>query len=161
MKNLIIYYSRSGNTEEVAKEISKAVKGELKKIELINNISFAWAGFTSLLGLKGKIKSTGINLKDYDNIFIGTPVWAGKSSTPINALLDKMDFKGKNVFVFVTQADDKTPESVYKSIAERVEEKGGKVIDCFFIQTNMKKALTSQQAIEPVGNWVNKNLTFL
>ncbi len=157
MKNLILYYSRSDNTEKVAKEISKEVNGDLKKIELIKDISFACAGFTSLLGLKGKIKTTDFNVKDYDNIFIGTPVWAGKNSTPINTLLNEVDFTGKNVFVFITQADNKTPNSVYESIAARVEAKGGKVIDNFFIQTNMKNPITYDQLIGPVSDWINKN----
>jgi flavodoxin len=34
MNNLVLYYSRTGNTETVAKEISKAVNGQLKKLEL-------------------------------------------------------------------------------------------------------------------------------
>ena len=48
MKNLVVYYSKSGNTETVAKEISKAVNGKLIKIELIKDISFGWAAFTAL-----------------------------------------------------------------------------------------------------------------
>jgi len=161
MKNLVVYYSKSGNTETIAQEISKAVNGELKKIELIKDIGFGWAGFASLLGLKSKIKTIDFKVSDYDNIFIGSPVWAGKSSTPINALLDKVDFTGKNVFVFITQADSKTPNSVFESIAARVAAKGGKVIDNIFIQTNMKNPITSDQAIEPVLNWINKNITII
>jgi flavodoxin len=161
MKNLIIYYSKTGNTEIIAQEISKAVNGELRKIELIKDISFGWAGFTSLLGLKGKIKTIDLNLNDYENIFIGFPVWAGKSSTPINSLLDAADFKGKNVFVFITQADNKAPNSVFESIATRVKAKGGNVIDSFFIQTDMKNPITSSQAKGPVLEWINKNKTVI
>lgn len=157
MKNLVVYYSKSGNTETVAKEISKAVNGQLKKIELIKDIGLAWAGFSSFLGLKGKIKAIDFNVKDYENIFIGSPVWAGKSSTPINKLLEEINFTGKNVFVFITQADNKTPNSVFESIAARVEAKGGRVIDNLFIQTNMKNPLTSEQARESVLEWI-KNI---
>lgn len=157
MKNLILYYSRTGNTETVAKEISKAVNGELKKIELKKEISFMGAAFSAVLGLKGKIKSVDFNVKDYDNIFIGTPVWAGKTSTPINAFLSEADLSGKNVFVFITQADNKTPNSVYDSIEKRISAKGGKVIDNFFIQTDMKNPITSVQAAGPVVDWINRN----
>lgn len=157
MKNLVIYYSRTGNTDTVAKEISKAINGDIKKIELNNNkINFFWAGFTASTGKKAKIKTIDLNLKDYDNIFIGSPIWAGKSSTPINTLLDKADFSGKKVYVFITQADTKTPSSVYESIAARVEAKGGKVIDSFFVQTDMKNPITSEQASRLVVEWINK-----
>lgn len=157
MKNLVLYYSRTGNTETVAKEISKAVNGELKKLELKKEISFMGAAFSAVLGLKGKIKSMDFNVKDYDNIFIGTPVWAGKTSTPINAFLSEADLSGKNVFVFITQADNKTPNSVYDSIEKRISAKGGKVIDNFFIQTDMKNPITSVQAAGPVVDWINRN----
>lgn len=161
MKNLIIYYSRTGNTETIAQEISKEVNGEIKKIELIKDISFGWAGFTSLIGLKGKIKAIDFDLKNYDNIFIGFPVWAGKSSTPINTFLDKVDFKEKNVFVFVTQADNKAPNSVFESIASRVRAKGGNIVDSFFIQTDMKNPITSEQSKGHVHDWISKNKTVI
>lgn len=157
MSTLVLYYSKTGNTETVAREISKAVNGELKKIELKKDISFMGAAFTAVFGLKGKIKSMDFNVKDYDNIFIGTPVWAGKTSTPINTFLSEADLTGKNVFIFVTQADGKTPSSVYDSMTKRISDKGGKVIDNFFIQTDMKNPLTSIQTEGPVLDWINKN----
>lgn len=161
MKNLVVYYSRSSNTETVAQEISKAVNGDIKKIQLVKDINFGWSAFTALLGLKGKIKKIDFNVKDYDNIFIGSPVWAGKSSTPINAFLSEVDFTGKNVFVFITQADGKAPNSVYDSITDRIRAKGGKVIDSFFVQTDMKTPITSSHAVVPVTDWINKNKTYL
>ena len=161
MKNLVVYYSKSGNTETIAQEISKAIEGELKKIELIRDISFGWAAFSSLLGLNGKIKNGDFNVKDYDNIFIGSPVWAGKNATPINTLLNNIDFTGKNVFVFITQADSKTPSTVFESIAARVKAKGGKIIDNLFIQTEMKHPLVPGQATATVADWINKNSKFL
>lgn len=157
MKNLVVYYSRGGNTETVAKEISKAINGDINKIELKKGISFMGAAFSAILGLKGKIKSIDYNLKDYDNIFIGTPVWAGKTSTPINTFLSKANLAGKNVFIFITQADEKTPSLVYESIVKRAEAKGAKVIDSFFLQTDMKNPITLEQARSPVEEWINNN----
>ena len=156
MKNLVVYYSRTTNTETVAKEIAKAVDGDMRKIELIKGISFFWAGCTSAMGNQGKIKPFDYDLKGYDNIFIGSPVWAGKTSTPINTFLSNADFTGKNVYIFITQADDKTPSLVFDSIAARVEAKGGKVADKFFITTDMKNPVTAEQARKPVEEWIKK-----
>ena len=160
MKSLVVYYSRSNNTETVAREISKAVNCETKKIKSVKDLSFMGAAFKALMGAKDKIKSVDFNADNYDNIFIGSPVWAGKSSTPINTFLSEVDFKGKNVFIFLTQGDGKAPYSVYQSIKERVESKGGKVIDSFFMQTNMKNPLTSTQAAESVSGRIDKNRSF-
>lgn len=158
MKNLIIYYSKTSNTETVAKEISKAVDGEIKKIELSKEISFLWAGFTALTGQNAIIKEIDLNVEDYDNIFIGSPVWAGKSSTPINTFLSRVDLTGKNTYIFITQADVKMPSSVFESIKARIEAKGGKVTDCLFVHTDMKNPLTSEQATVPVAEWISKNI---
>ena len=154
MKNLVVYYSRSSNTETLAKEIAKAINGEIKKIELIKELSFFWAAVTSLLGKEGKIKPIDYDLNYYDNIFVGSPVWAGKTSTPINTFLNHADFTGKNVYLFLTQGDEKTPSLVFESMKERIEARGGKVKDTLFIQTNMKSPLTSQQVTERVEEWL-------
>ncbi len=157
MKNLVVYYSKSGNTETVAKEIAKAINGDIKKIELEKEIGLMSAAFSAFFGLKVKIKSKDFNLQDYDNIFIGTPVWAGKTSTPINTFLSKANLAGKNVYIFATQGDNKTPSSVYESVKTRVEAKGGKVIDNFFVQTEFKNPITIEQASIPVSEWIKKN----
>ena len=154
MKNLVVYYSKTGNTETVAKEIAKVVDGDIKKIELKRRISFFWAGFSAAIGKEGKIKPIDFDLEDYDNIFIGSPVWAGKTSTPLNAFLSRSDFTGKNVYIFVTQTYDKAHDLVYNSISARVEEKGGKVTDTFFIKTDVKTPLTSEQARKAVEEWL-------
>lgn len=132
------------------------INGDIFKIEMVKPIGFGWAGFTAMAGFKGKIKPLDVNVKDYDNIFIGCPVWAGKSSTPMNTFLYEVDFTGKNVFVFITQADSKTPISVYESITKRVEGNGGKVIDTFFIHSDMKNPVTSEKARGPVSEWISK-----
>lgn len=157
MKNLVVYYTRTGNTETVAQQISKMVSGELKKIELTKDIGFGWAAFTALLGLNGKIKPVDINVKDYDNIFIGCQVWAGKSSTPMNTFLQNTDFTNKNVFVFITLGDSKEPTVAIESINKRIKEKGGKAIDTIYIQTDMKNPITEEQARNAVEKWINKN----
>ena len=156
MKNLVVYYSRTTNTEIVAKEIAKAVDGDMRRIELKKGISFFWAGFTSAMGKQGKIKPFDYDLKGYDNVFIGSPVWAGKTSTPINTFLSNADFTGKNVYIFITQADNKTPSLVYESISKRVEEKGGKVADTFFVKTDMKNPVTAEQARKHVEEWIKR-----
>lgn len=156
MKNLVVYYSRTTNTETLAKEIAKELEGDIKKIELKKEISFSWAAFSALLGWQGKIRPLDFDLKNYDNIFIGSPVWAGKTSTPINTFLNQADFSGKNVYVFVSQGDDKVPDKVFDSVKARVEAKGGRVIDQIFVQTDMKNPLTGDQARTSLVDWIKK-----
>jgi flavodoxin len=159
MKNLVVYFSLTGNTEVVAKEISSISGGDLKKLEPVhpmNPSSFAGAVFSAMLGLKRKLKPLDCSVKDYDNIFIGGQIWAGHSTPPINAFLDKTDFSGKTVYLFLTQADDKEPTAVNDSIRSRIEKHGGKVANTFFIQTKMKTVISPEAVKQPISDWLRK-----
>ena len=106
MKKLFIYYSFTGNGEVVAKEMEK--KGyELRKVIRKKKMpkSFFWGmmvgGF--LAGTKHKDKLVDFNddIKEYDQIVIGGPIWNGRFSSPINTVLAKLNLKEKDVtFLF-------------------------------------------------------------
>jgi len=78
-KILIAYYSRTGNTEKMAKEIARGVDKEkvpedLKRIE--------------------DVKAD--DLLSYDGIIIGSPTYYGTMASPIKKLLDdSVKFHGK------------------------------------------------------------------
>jgi flavodoxin len=160
MKNLVVYYSLSGNTEAVAKEVARLTGGELKKIEMERepaNGGIAWAACSSILGLNGKIKPFDFSDVDYDNMFIGGQVWAGHSSTPLNTILGKLNFKDKNVFVFLTHADDKCPEAVLKSIDGRIGKKGGNLVDTIYFQSHAKTVIESSDVTQSLSEWIGRN----
>lgn len=156
MKNLVVYYSLSGNTEVVAQEIAKLIEGDLKKIECIKEPGFVWAALSAMLGMKVKIKPLDFSVEEYDNVFVGGPVWAAKSCTPINTFLDKTDFKNKNVYIFLTQSDEKTPSTVFDSMKSRIQSDGGNIVDCFFVQTQMKSVISVETIKRPITNWIDK-----
>lgn len=160
MKNLVVYYTSKGNTEIVAKEISKLIGGDLEKIETINkakHFEFILSAISALCGSRAKLKPFGFSVKEYDNIFIGGQVWAGHSTPAINGFLDQTDFTDKKVFIFLTQADDKEPSSVLESIRTRVKQHGGNVVDTFFIQTQMNSVISADIIKQPVAEWICKN----
>lgn len=155
MKNLVVYYTWKGNTEVVAKEISKSINGQLIKIEEVNQRGgFVSAALSAIIGLKSKIKPISHSMDEYDNIFIGGQIWAGHSTPAINAFVNKTDFKGKRVFLFITQANNKEPANVIKSITERVKKHGGNVAKSFFIQTLMESVITPEAVKQPISDWL-------
>lgn len=159
MKNLIIYYSFKGHTETAAKELAKLLSCDIVPILEVKprkKSSFLGAGFSASVGLKSKIRPFDTALSDYDNIFLGTQVWAGHSVPVINAFLEQTDFTGKNVYLFTTQADPKKPQAVIDSIVNRIEAKGGKVIDSVSIQADLKDPLDPVRAKDILSFWVKK-----
>ncbi|MDF1495409.1 flavodoxin family protein [Caproiciproducens sp. CPB-2] len=159
MKNLVVYYSWKGNTEVAVKELSELIGGDLKRIEETKpRKSFGMAACSAVFGLKSKIGPMDFSLNGYDSVFLGGPVWAGRSTPAVNAFLERADFSGKKVYLFITQADEHEPQSVFQSLTQRVKLRGGEVSGCFFLQTVMKSPLSPDKARKSFADWV-KNLT--
>ena len=153
-KSAIIYYSWVGNTEVAAKEIQRLTSYDLLKIlekkeRKLGNIM--GPAFSALLGWESSIEPMDFSLKDYDNIFLGTPIWAGKTTPAINKFLNKANFKGKNVWVFITKADEKVPQKVIESITSRIEKKGGNVIDCLSLTTKWDPKTNIPTSVEEIS----------
>lgn len=156
MGSLIVYYSWTGNTEAVAGEISQITGGKLEKlIEVKPRKSFAGSAFSAILGSKSRLEPLKTPLNgDTDSVFLGTPVWASHSTPAVNTFLNKTDFTGKKVFLFFTLASSEKPEKVIQSITKRIEKKGGKVCDSFFVQTKMHEVIAPEAFKDSVSSWV-------
>ena len=106
MKKLFIYFSLTGNCDLVADYLKE--KGfEIRKLEMKKPLpkSFFWCvmtgGFLAGFGVKSKLKEYDHNIDEYDEIIIGSPIWNGRFSSPLNRLLKDIDFKDKNIkFIF-------------------------------------------------------------
>jgi NAD(P)H dehydrogenase (quinone) len=78
-KGIVIYYSRSGNTKEMAEIIAKAMKD---------------ADLPTDCKPVDKVKAD--DLLDYDAIVIGSPTYYGQMAGPIKELIDEtVSFHGK------------------------------------------------------------------
>ncbi len=160
---VIIYYSWIGNTKVVAEEIQKLTGYDLVRIEekkerqLGHIMSAATSAF---LGFKSSIAPVDFTLQKYEKVFIGTPIWGGKTTPAINKFLSKGDFKGKQVWIFITKADEKVPQKVIDSITRRIEKKGGKVMDSFSLTTKWDPKTNIPTEAEDVRtsiqDWIGK-----
>lgn len=106
MKRAIIYYSLSDNTKEAAEYMSQKLNLDLYRIEPTKPMpdkmvkQMLIGGMQSTFGMTPKIKGVPENIDVYDEIIIGTPIWAGKAASPINSLLKYADIADKVVAVF-------------------------------------------------------------
>ena len=135
---VIVFYSWIGNTKTAAQEIQASTGFDLLRIEEKKDRKpgkIMGAAMTALLGLKSSIKPMDFSLGKYECVFLGTPVWAGKTPPAINKFLSRAVFKGKNVWLFITKGDEKIPQKVIDSITIRIEKKGGRVMDCISFTT--------------------------
>lgn len=109
-KILIVYFSHSGNTRSIAKQIHSRVGGDVLELQTINpyptdyNTVVRQAKEELASGYKPPLKNKISNIADYDIIFIGTPVWWGTIAPPIATFLSEYDLAGKTIIPFCTHA---------------------------------------------------------
>ena len=128
MKILVTYYSRSGNTKNIAKEISKKLNSDIDEIIDLKDRSgirgFLGAGWDVFFKKPTKIKNK-INPEDYDLVIIGTPIWVGRCAPAIKTYL--INFKLKNKIAFFCTAGSKQ-SSAFNEM-ERLSKKPLAVMD--------------------------------
>ena len=138
MKNLVVYYSWSGNTELVSKNLAEIIKADVIKLEDVAKPSreeaYSSGKDAAKQGKSWPIKSFKTDLTGYERIFVGSPVWFGMPAPAYNAFIEQVDFKGKSVVVFVTLGGG-SPDNAIKTMTEKVTAKGGKVVSSFYVRT--------------------------
>ena len=106
MKSLVVYYSRTGNTRKVARDISNAMNSDIEEIidtkKRTGPIGFMGAGKDGKGKKLTKIKEITIDPQNYDLVIIGTPIWAWNMSAPVRTYLTTYGKKFNNVAFFCT-----------------------------------------------------------
>lgn len=106
MKRVVVYYSYSGNTEYIANIIKEELNCDILKIETTKPYSTDYDTVVDLAkeeinsGYMPEIKP--IDISQYDEIILGTPVWWYTYATPLNTFIKNNDFTGKTIVPFIT-----------------------------------------------------------
>ena len=115
-KTLVIYYSASGNTARVAKDIAEAAGADLFEIvptEVYTSEDLNWTNPDSRVSREHDDESlrdvplTTTEVSDwdsYDTVFIGYPIWWGIAAWPVDTFVKNNDFTGKTVIPFATSS---------------------------------------------------------
>ena len=115
-KTLVVYYSASGNTERVAKDIAEAAGADLFEIvptEVYTSDDLDWTNPDSRVSREHDDESlrdvplTTTEVPDwdsYDTVFIGYPIWWGIAAWPVDTFVKSNDFTGKTVIPFATSS---------------------------------------------------------
>ncbi len=114
---LIVYFSRTGNTEKVAYKIAPVLNGDIEKIVDLKPASYMGEGFAAAIGRKTEIRKPEKNPKDYDLVIIGTPIWAWKMTPAVRTYIEMYRDSFKNVAFFTTSGGT-APDKIVKSMEE-------------------------------------------
>lgn len=155
-KVLVVYFSGTGTTKGAAKKINKAVGGKLYQIKAADPYTSADLDYSNddcranaeqqddsiRPEIKGKVK----NIRQYDVIFVGFPIWWNKEPMIIRTFLESYNLKGKKIVPFCTSGGSGISGSM-KGV--KVAAKGAKV--------TQGKDLTDVSR-KTVGNWAEKQI---
>ncbi len=134
---LVVYYSRSGNTAALAREIARGLEADTIRIES-REYPLDFKGWRNAAGdaLKGslpEITPEVVDLKKYRLVFLGAPIWFWRPAPPLWTFVEKNSFIGKNVVVFNT-FNSGFKEDEMEVFRKRIREKGGSFIDHVFVR---------------------------
>lgn len=122
-KTLVVYYSATGNTEEVANYIVAATGAdifELEPVEPYSDDDLNWTDDNSRVVYEHDnpdaravelVASTVPDWESYDTVFIGYPIWWGIAAWPVDGFIEANDFTGKTVIPFCTSSSSGLGES--------------------------------------------------
>lgn len=120
---LVVYYSATGNTAEVAQYIADSTGGdlfEIQPVEPYTDDDLNWTDDNSRVSQEHADESlrdvelvadTVDNWEQYDTVFIGYPIWWGIAAWPVDGFVEANDFSGKTVIPFCTSSSSGLGES--------------------------------------------------
>ena len=121
-KTLVAYFSASGVTAATAKNLAEAAGADLYEIRPAVPYTTAdlnWMDKKSRSSVEMNDKSSRPALADldapvaeYDNIFVGFPIWWYVAPTIINTFLEAYDFSGKKIILFATSGGSRFGKTV-------------------------------------------------
>lgn len=108
MKTLVVYYSFSGRTKELAEDIGLIADSDIIQLKPREDYDFTLNTTvkTIRLGMEGDYSPKLIAYEEepeaYDLIFIGSPNWLGTYAPPLRSFLRAHNFENKTLVPFLS-----------------------------------------------------------
>ena len=119
---LCIYYSRSGKTRQAMEDIAGALDAELVEITDGQDRS-GWKGYlrSGMEAMRTSTRplqsfETQRPLEEYRLVIVGTPVWAGRCSSVIRALLKRRGLELPETAYVLTRGCQRRYEEIYEQM---------------------------------------------
>lgn len=117
-KTLIAYFSKTGNTETVARQIQELTGGDLFMIEPATPYPDNYQETTEVArdeldqNARPEVKAVVDSFDDYDTIILGYPIWWGQAPMPVLTFLESYDMSGKTIAPFATAVTSEIDDSL-------------------------------------------------
>jgi flavodoxin/predicted small lipoprotein YifL len=154
-KALIVYFSWSGNTESVAKEIQTQTGAAIFEIVPATpytddyNTLIELAQEEQRTGARPEIADTIENIGDYDTVYVGFPNWWGDMPMILYTFFDRYDLSGKTVVPFVTSGGS--------GFSDTIATMKGLEPDAVFLEGLALGSAEAKTPASAVSDWLTQN----
>ncbi len=157
-KKLVVYYSYTGHTRMIAESIQKKLGCDILEIKPVKPYSTNYQTVVDeeqnndSLNKTPEIQKIDKDLKNYDEIIIGSPVWWYTIAPVIRTFLKENDLSGKTIKAFATNAGwlGQTFQEIKRLCPNSKVESGMNIV--FTSDYKENELVTSPDEID---NWIN------
>ncbi|PZV39497.1 flavodoxin [Mesorhizobium kowhaii] len=153
-KILVAYYTRTGNTRVIARQIGRARGADIFEIQTANPYPEDYAEQVAVAqqqrdsGFEPPLAATVPGVKSYETVFLGFPIWGMTAPSVIRSFLSRHDLSGKTLVPFITHGGYGLGESL-KVLADHAP--GARLIEGFSKQCDQER-----ETLEQVTGWLGR-----
>ena len=158
-KALIIYFTRTGNTELFANYIKEKMNIELFKIVPATPYPDDYDQMLEVCrneqsnNARPEIKDPLTDVSKYDTIFVGTPTWYSHIPNIVMTQLEKLNLNGKTIYPFNTHGGS----GIASTVSDIKQHATGAIVkDGFALSANTVRN-NKESAMSDITSWIEKN----
>jgi len=132
----VVYYSRSGHSEAVAREVARTFNAPIARISADYPLDFSGQGKAVSDANAGELPRIEVGHIDLDRVrrlFLVSPIWMFRPATLLWAYVEQANLMGKGI-VLVTTGNSRFEQTEIDAFARRVEARGGRLIHHLFLR---------------------------
>lgn len=158
-RKLIVYYSYTGHTKMIAERIKEKLKCDILEIKPVKEYSKNYDVVVneeqnnSSSNKMPEIEKVDVDLSEYNEIIIGTPVWWYTIAPVIRTFLKENDLSNKTIMPYATNAGwlGHTFQEIKKLCPNSKVENGMNIV--FTEDYRENQIVTS---VDEIDNWISK-----
>jgi hypothetical protein len=132
----VVYYSRSGHSEAVAREVARKFNAPIARIDADYPLDFSGqrsAVSDARAQAVPQIRIEPIDLARTRRVFLVSPTWMFRPATPLWAYVEQAALTSKEV-VLVMTGNSRFEQVEIDAFAKRVEARGGRLVGHVFLR---------------------------
>lgn len=161
-KKLVVYYSYTQNTQQVANRIKALTDADIYEIRTVKpypDDPYETSDISKEERSSGDLPEIAEEFPDlsrYDVIFVGSPIWDGYVSTPMESYLEQTDFSGKIIVPFCTSMGS-GESSFLKDLQDRTKnpKEIKELLNIRFPGNAQPDAYTDEELDEKLKDWIS------